>query len=256
MKPTSANLRSRVGDTCFCRVASEWPQESCPRPSQPFFLLPATPERCPSEPEVLLRDGTVPRKGGRVRSGFSGRLTSQVQGPGGGEGSPASLAAANLQLVPRQTAQLLASCVLFCPSRSPIASATPTSPPPGTPGMPPCPHHPQDHRFQRPAGWTPPDPGLRVESHARPASACRLRPHDPSLSSGGPHSDPPVPGKSPPAQVPVRGWRDPPRLDLASFFTLTLSYRRQKRLAARHTSHTLCFLATLASSAQMCILHR
>lgn len=128
--------------------------------------------------------------------------------------------------------------------------------PPGTPGMPPCPHHPQDHRFQRPAGWTLPDPGLTVEGHACPASACRLQPHDPFLSSGGPHSDPPVPGKSPPAQVPICGWRDPPRLNLASFFTLTLSYRRQKRLAVRHTSHTFCFRATLASSAQMCILHR
>lgn len=52
------------------------------------------------------------------------------------------------------------------------------------------------------------------------------------------------------------GWRDPPRLNLAGFFTLTLSYRRQKRLAVRHTSHTFCFRATLASSAQMCILHR
>ena len=122
MKPTSANLRSRVGDTCFCRAASEWPQESRPRPSQPFFFLPATPERCPSEPEVLLRDGTVPRKGGRVRSGFSGRLTSQVQGPGGGEGSPASLAAANLQLVPRQTAQLLVFVCALLPLKKPHCS--------------------------------------------------------------------------------------------------------------------------------------
>lgn len=40
----------------------------------------------------------------------------------------------------------------------------------------------------------------------------------------------------------------------AIFFTLTLSYRRQKRLAVRQTSHTPCFRATLASSAQISTL--
>ena len=99
MKPTSANLRSSVGDACFCRVASEWPQESGPGPSQPFFFLPATPGCHLSEPEVLLRDGMVPKKGGGVRGGVSGRPPKhRAQGR---RGLPkASLASANLQLIP------------------------------------------------------------------------------------------------------------------------------------------------------------
>lgn len=257
MKPTSANLRSRVGDACFCRAASEWPQESCPGPSQPFFFLPETPECHLSKPEVLLRAGTVPEKGGRGEGRGLWEAGLPSAGPWGQRGlpKPAWPQRTSSWFPDRQVSSWFCVCC-SAPQEAPIAPATPMSPPPGAPGMPPCPHHPQDHRFQRPAGWTQPDPGLTVEGRPRPASACGLRPHDPFLSSGEPHSDPPVPGKSPPAQMPMCGWRDPPRLNLASFFTLTLSYRRQKRLAVRHTSHTFCFRATLASSAQMCILHR
>lgn len=45
-------------------------------------------------------------------------------------------------------------------------------------------------------------------------------------------------------------------MSLACRSTLPTSYARQKRLAVRHTSHTPCFRATLASSAQICTLHR
>lgn len=45
-----------------------------------------------------------------------------------------------------------------------------------------------------------------------------------------------------------------PRFSFVDFLDLTLSYRRQKRVAVRQTSHTSCFQATLASSAQITIL--
>lgn len=45
-----------------------------------------------------------------------------------------------------------------------------------------------------------------------------------------------------------------PRFCLEDLLFLMLSYSRQKRLAVRHTSHTSCFRATLASSAQIWIL--
>lgn len=89
-----------------------------------------------------------------------------------------------------------------------------------------------------------------------PSAAPRARVRPLQEAGHGPCSPPGAGGACWAAAHPGGPGPRSPRRGRGSFFALTLSYRRQKRLAVRHTSHTPCCRATFASSAQICTLRR